>query len=184
MSRLSRVGTPRLGGRTKPGLRRLIPGVSSGLLIVLGVAGVLILAAPASAVGSYSNAYIADKALSYVGQWGGNATREAGRSGATGAYTMTPQAGDGQCRAFVNEIVWIASGHSQWTAGHGSGAFADFLYYGSEITDASRLVKGDIVQKYVSSKDLHTFIIVSRASGNTFNVVDSNWNYDLSLIHI
>jgi hypothetical protein len=29
-------------------------------------------------------------------------------------------------------------------------SFADFLYYGNEITDINQLVRGDIVQKYVS----------------------------------
>jgi len=146
------------------------------LVLSVVVLALMFVVAPARAVGAYDNALIADKALSYVGQWGGNATREAGRSGASGIYTTTPQPGDGQCPAFVNEIVWIVSGHTQWTAGHGSGAFADFLYYGNEITDINQLVRGDIVQKYVSPTDLHTFIIVSRASGNTFNVVDSNWS--------
>jgi len=115
------------------------------LVLCFALLGLLFLVPPAFAVGAYDNALIADKALSYVGQWGGNATREAGRSGTTGAYTTTPQTYDGQCRAFVNEIVWIASGHTQWVGG-GNGAFAAFLANGTAIGDINQLVKGDVVQ--------------------------------------
>ena len=108
---------------------------------------------PAAAVGSYDNAAIADYALARVGQWGG------------------------QCRQFVNDVVWAVSGGTQ-SIGGGNGAFPNLAANGIEITDINALVKGDVVQFENSPQFawLHTFIIVSRVSGNTFNVVDSNWD--------
>ena len=108
---------------------------------------------PAAAVGSYDNAAIADYALARVGQWGG------------------------QCRQFVNDVVWAVSGGTQ-SIGGGNGAFPNLAANGIEITDINALVKGDVVQFENSPVVawLHTFIIVSHASGNTFNVVDSNWD--------
>src|SRR5690349_8794383 len=91
-----------------------------------------------SSQASYANSAIADKALSYVGQWGGNACRDAHRSGLTGSTTTYPvkaskvnangtidpnYGGDGQCRAFVNCIVWMVSNHTQWLGGTYFGAF-------------------------------------------------------------
>lgn len=119
--------------------------------------------APAQASGNYDNASIADKALSYVGQWGGNACKDSQKPGDSG----------GQCKAFVNCIVWMASGGTQNVGG---GYFQPFLDNGGiEITDVDELIKGDIVQV---GEGVHTFIIVSRVSGSTFTVVDSNRNYD------
>jgi len=138
----------------------------------------------ANATGSYDNANIADIALRYVGQWGGNACADAHRSGLTGSTKVYPaQAvwdkkgrlvvmGDGQCKAFVNCIVWMASNYTQWVAG--SDYFRGYLDNGGvEITDISQLSKGDIVQV---GQGIHTFIIVGRRSDNVFNVVDSNHN--------
>jgi len=118
---------------------------------------------------------IADKALSYVNQWGGNACRDAHRSGLTGSTTSHPvqpkrdasgrvikdHEGDGQCRSFINCIVWMASGHTQWLGGMPGGTyFGAFLKAGgTEIKDANQLVEGDIVR---SGDGVHTFIIVKR----------------------
>ena len=52
-----------------------------GVVVAVLVALIGLGAPPASAVGNYNNANIADRALSYVGQWGG------------------------QCRAFVNKVI-------------------------------------------------------------------------------
>jgi hypothetical protein len=107
----------------------------------------------AQAVDSYNNAAIADAALAKVG-------------------TSNRQ----QCRPFVNDIVWSLSGHTQslYTGG-GSDYFSQFEAAGGvRITDFNALVMGDIVQKYVSSGDLHTWIIVSRDGDGLYWVVDSN----------
>src|SRR4051794_8888874 len=87
---------------------RMGTGQRRRLLSVLTVVGLLLgsiatTTAPATAIGGYSNAAIADTALNYVNQWGGNACNDAQKPGDSG----------GQCRAFVNCIVWMASGHSQ-----------------------------------------------------------------------
>jgi hypothetical protein len=122
-----------------------------------------------SALGTYNNAAIADKALAYVGQWGGKACNDAQKPGDSG----------GQCRAFVNCIVWMVSNHTQ--ALGGSDYFSDFAREGSqEITEISALAKGDIVQ--VGQGD-HTFIIVSKVSGSTFSVVDSNHDFNETVMN-
>ena len=125
---------------------------------------IFLTASPVKAVGGYDNAAIADKALTYVGQWGGNACNDAQKQGDSG----------GQCRAFVNCIVWMVSGHTQNLGG--SDYFQTFLNAGgTQITDITRLVKGDIVQV---GQGTHTFIIVGKVSASgssgTFGVVDSN----------
>ena len=162
-----------------------------GALLVFAVALMTALTTGSTAASrsqtSYANAAIADKALSYVGQWGGNACRNAHRSGLTGSATVYPVkaskvrsdgtidpnfGGDGQCRAFVNCIVWMVSSHTQWLGGT---YFGSFLQAGAkEITNVDQLAKGDIVQ---SGDGVHTFIIVRRVKGNVFNVVDSNHDY-------
>lgn len=87
----------------------------------------------ARSVAGYENAAIADKALTYVGQWGGNACSDAKRSGLTGRTSTYPVApkrdasgkavtdGDGQCRSFVNCIVWMVSNNAQWLGGKPDG---------------------------------------------------------------
>ena len=146
-----------------------------------------------SSQASYANAAIADRALTYVGQWGGNACRDAHRSGLTGSTTVYPVkaskvrsdgtidpnfGGDGQCRAFVNCIVWMVSSHTQWLGGT---YFGSFLQAGAkEIKSVNELVKGDIVQ---SGDGVHTYVIVKRLKGNVFNVVDSNHDYKETVLN-
>jgi hypothetical protein len=133
----------------------------------------------ALATNAYNNGAIADKALSYVGEWGGNACRDAQRSGMNGSGPY-PARHDGQCRAFVNCIVWMVSNHTQWLGGlygstYNGTYFAAFLRAGGiEINTVDALVKGDIVQV---GNGGHTVIVISRLSGNTFDVVDSNYGY-------
>ncbi|MEV0457310.1 FG-GAP repeat domain-containing protein [Catellatospora methionotrophica] len=119
---------------------------------VLVAAAVLIGDESASAVGSYDNAAIANLALSRLGQQGG------------------------QCKTFANNIVWEASGHTQWPAPGYSSGFA--AAGGVEVT-AATAAKGDIIQVGESdnASPLHTAIVVVNKGGNTFNVVDSNWNW-------
>jgi hypothetical protein len=124
---------------------------------------------PAQAVSTYNNATIADKALTYKGEWGGEACRDAHKLDQNG--TTVGGYNGGECRTFVNCVVFMASGGAQYPTG--SDYFQSFLNAGgTRIADISQLSKGDIVQ--VVWPSLHTFIIVRRVSGNTFNVVDSN----------
>jgi len=145
-----------------------VPAVS--LLTTATCAVVMMLtAAPALAVGSYNNAGIATTALRYVGQWGGNACRDAHKPGDSG----------GQCRAFVNCIVWMVSDHRQNLGGRDY--YQPFLSAGGQrIADIGQLSEGDIVQV---GEGVHTFIVVRKISVNatgigTFAVVDSNHEYN------
>jgi hypothetical protein len=159
-------------------LRRLVLGAAA-FSLALGCASILTAVAtanPALASGSYDNSLIAATALKYVGQWGGNACRDAGKLDANG--TTVGGYGAGQCRTFVNCVVYLASGRTQYPVG--PDYFTSFANAGgTEITDINNLTEGDIVQ---SGQGTHTFIIVSRVSvsgaSGTFNVVDSNHNND------
>lgn len=139
----------------------------AGLFVaVVPVLSAVFVSAPVGASSEYSNAAIADKALSYVGRKGGIACIDSRKPGDSG----------GQCRAFVNCIVWMTSGGTQNLGGGGGNYFRAFLRAGgTEIRSIDALQKGDIVQE---GHGRHTFIIVNRVAGNTFRVVDSNhkWN--------
>lgn len=124
--------------------------------------------APAFAVGSFSNAALADLALTYVGQWGGNAT------------AGTPDAGSGQCRAFANAIVARVSGGTMRIS-YGANEFTALIANGVEQSVGSAL-KGDVIQ-WPASVGLHTAIVVSNLGGGNFDVVDSNMNYDEIVRH-
>jgi len=126
----------------------------------------------ANSVVSYNNALIADMALGYVGQWGGEACRAAGKLDNGNIGSTVGGFGAGQCKTFVNCIVFLASNGGQYPVGVGGDYFQSFLNAGGqEITDIGSLVKGDIVQV---GQGIHTFIIVSKVSANKFNVADSN----------
>lgn len=155
--------------RLRPLLLAVTLVVTGTSLSVAASVAVAPMAAPAAAVGTYDNATIADKALTY---WSGSNTERA--SGAAACNdAQKPGDSGGQCRAFVNCIVWMASNHSQNLGG--ASYFQPFLAAGgTEITDVNQLSKGDIVQKYVSDSDLHTFVIVSKMTNGQYMVVDSN----------
>ena len=175
------------------GLSWRLVAVGSALVVTMSVAFALPAASyprgvSAHSVSSYANAAIADKALTYIGQWGGNACSDAKRSGLTGSQSSYPVApkrdasgkavtdGDGQCRSFVNCIVWMVSNHAQWLGGKPDGTyFGAFLKAGAtEIKSVGDLQTGDVVQ---SGDGIHTTIIVKRVSGNVFDVVDSNHDF-------
>lgn len=118
-----------------------------------------------SGSGSYDNGLIADTAKKYIGRDGGDACNDSKHI--SGDY-------GGECRAFVNCIISIVSGGSQ-NIGKSKDYFSALREYGQEITDINSLSKGDIVQEGNGSGFLHTFIIVNRRQGNSFNVVDSNF---------
>jgi hypothetical protein len=140
------------------------------VLMLVGAALITVVtSSPASAVAPYDNAAIADKALSY---WNGsNITRAPGSAACKDA--QKPGDSGGQCRAFVNCVVWMVSGHTQNLGG--TDYFQSFLNAGGmRITNTDSLAKGDIVQ---IGQGTHTFIIVSKVSAGQYMVVDSNhWN--------
>jgi hypothetical protein len=162
-------------------------------------------ATPAGA--PYDNALVAKTALRYVGRWGGEACADAHRSGETASTNVYPtypagtsaanpprvgakinpaNGGDGQCRSFVNCILWLASGKTQWVGLAPTDYFYAFTHPsgggspGVEITDVSQLAEGDIVQQGVDANaaNLHTFIVVKPLGSGSFDVVDSNYKHD------
>ena len=127
------------------------------LLVVVLTTGAVLAALgsgePAGAVGSYNNAAIADRALTFVDQPGG------------------------QCWQFVRDVVHHVSGGCQDINAQSGNYFQHLEGAGGDrITDVNALSKGDVVQ--IGANGGHTFIIVSRVGGNTFNVVDSNHAYN------
>lgn len=149
-------------------VRQRLAVLAGVLAATMPVMATVAMPATVGAAGEYVNASIADKALEYVGQWGGEACIDSRKPGDSG----------GQCRSFVNCVVWMASNGTQNLGGRDY--FRTFLAAGAqEIASIDELQKGDIVQE---GQGRHTFIIVSRVSGNVFNVVDSNhrWNEKVS----
>jgi hypothetical protein len=144
-------------------------------LAVVAASAVLTAAPPdAQAAGLYSNASIADRALRYVGQWGGEACRAAGKLDNHNTGRTVGGYGAGQCKTFVNCVVWLASGGTQYPAGGYSSGFK--AAGGIEVTRGTA-VKGDIIQVGESNTAsvLHTAIVVQNKGGGVFNVVDSNF---------
>lgn len=128
----------------------------------------------ASALGSYDNARIADIALGYLGRWGAAACVDAGRSGATGGAPLGDgHNADSECRAFVNCIVRLASGNTQWPAS--GGYYAGFTNAGGMEVSGDSAVKGDIIQVRGDGSG-HTAIVVANLGGGLFDVVDSNYD--------
>lgn len=145
------------------------------LRAVLSVlAGAAVLAAvsvghptPAFAASGVDNAAIANKALAYNGQFGGNACADANKSG----YT---DAADGQCRTFVNCVIKIATGLN---VAYGSEDYQRaFREQGGQPISRTGGMRGDIIQY---GNGGHTAIILSNRDNNgTYQVVDSNFNHD------
>lgn len=139
------------------------------LMVILLVMGVCTAsfspggATRADAAGSFDNGTIADVALRYVGAWGGTACRDAGRTGG------------GQCKSFVNCVVWMAG--RVWPA---PGYHTGFQNAGGVEVSASAATKGDVIQVGNSDNDspLHTAIVVANLGGGRFDVVDSNWAWN------
>jgi hypothetical protein len=123
----------------------------------------------ASRTGAYDNALIAETALRYVGRWGGEACRDAGKLDNGNTGRTVGGYGAGQCRTFVNCILWLVSGGTQYPTGTYFQSFFDAG--GKEVKKESDLAKGDIVQW---GNGLHTYIIVGHLHDDVFNVVDSN----------
>ena len=137
---------------------------------VLLVATILLLVVPATSLflpisrETYAqnpdvcNDTIADIAVGYDGQWGG------------------------QCKAFVYNVDHEAGGSL------GTGYRQCYLDEGVEISWSSA-VRGDIIQLNKDSDPetyytgMHTAIVLQNYGNGTFQVVDSNWNWD-EIVHI
>ncbi|NUP49365.1 MAG: hypothetical protein HOW97_18965 [Catenulispora sp.] len=120
---------------------------------------------PKAGAGHFDNALIATTALTYVGRWGGQACLDA------------HQDATGQCREFVNCVVYLATGGKIWPVDGGGDYQASFAAAGGVPVAAADAAEGDIIQigDSDSSNPLHTAIVVENKGNGTFTVVDSNW---------
>ncbi|MFD0632021.1 hypothetical protein ACFQ9X_10790 [Catenulispora yoronensis] len=120
---------------------------------------------PKAGAGKFDNALIATTALTYVGRWGGQACLDA------------HQDATGQCREFVNCVVYLATGGKIWPVDGGGNYQASFANAGAVPVAAGDATVGDIIQigDYDSSSPLHTAIVLVNKGNGAFTVVDSNW---------
>lgn len=104
---------------------------------------------------------VADLALLYDGQWGGKACEAAhlGVNGYVGGYS------GGQCRQFVNCLVYRASWHAY------NPASANYSFAGATQISGASATRGDIIQ---NGRGIHTAIILQNLGGGKYVVVDSN----------
>jgi hypothetical protein len=118
-----------------------------------------------------TNSAIADKALTYVGRWGGAACVDAGFSGATGGVPLgDADNADGECRAFVNCIVKMTTGQN---VAFGNDDYQRaFREGGGQPISPEGGMKGDIIQV---GNGIHTAIVVANLGARTYQVVDANW---------
>lgn len=121
----------------------------------------------AQAVGSYDNAKVADKALSYLDKHAVKACQDAGKPD-----------GD-QCKQFVNCILFMVGGQYPVDPDYQRGFK---ISGGTEITSTDA-AKGDVIQYGSNDSDargghLHTAIVVENRGNNQFTVVDANFHYD------
>jgi hypothetical protein len=118
--------------------------------------------APATATATIGNR-VADLAITYQGRWGGDACIDAGlgSGGRVGGYS------GGQCRQFVNCLVWRASGRRI------NPASPDYSFSGASRVSFADARRGDIIQYGIGG---HTAIVLQNLGRNTFQVVDSNWS--------
>jgi hypothetical protein len=110
---------------------------------------------------------------SYVGRWGGDICKDAGRSGYWGG-SPGGRVYDGQCKAALNCVVFLASGGRTWPAG--------WTYAGAQVVSdpAANARRGDIMQKGIG---VHTAIVLDNLGNGRYRVVDSNygWNERVSI---
>ncbi len=116
---------------------------------------------------TYANAANADVALRYLNRWGGQACADTGK----------PSEFGGQCKQFVNCVVWLASRGTVWLGG---GYQAPFIVAGGVLIPLDQAMRGDIIQLVgpdpnVSYAGIHTAIVVGYLTAGSYEVVDSNF---------
>ncbi|MFN8017317.1 MAG: hypothetical protein U0P45_04245 [Acidimicrobiales bacterium] len=106
---------------------------------------------------------IADLGLTYVGGSGKQACIDSGQSsnGIVGGYS------GGQCRQFVNCLLYRASWHRY------TGAASDYSFPGATKVSATTATRGDIIQYGIGG---HTAVILRNDGAGKFLVVDSNYS--------
>jgi hypothetical protein len=120
---------------------------------------------PKAGAGHFDNALIATTALVYAGRWGGQACLDA------------HQYATGQCREFVDCVVYLATGGKIWPVDGGGSYQASFAAAGAVPVAAADAAEGDIIQigDHDDSSPLHTAIVLENRGNGTFTVVDSNF---------
>lgn len=113
---------------------------------------------------------VADLALLYDGQWGGEACEGAhlGANGYVDGYS------GGQCRQFVNCLIYRASWHSY------NPTSPNYSFTGAIQISGSSATRGDLIQV---GQGIHTAIILQNLGGGTYVVVDSNYESD-EIVHV
>ena len=133
-----------------------------GTLFIIAIYAYLLSKSPqVQATGNYQNAELADHALTFVGQHASKACRG------------VPTIANGECKTFVNCIVYAVSGRTQRTY---PGYHEGFRNAGGVSVNRSDTVRGDIIQVGNSDleRPLHTAIVLHRNGDGSFRVVDSN----------
>jgi hypothetical protein len=121
---------------------------------------------PAHAVGTYNNYELANHAATFIGRNGGDAC----------LYTGQTNLANGQCKTFVDCIVYAVSGRAQITYPGYNEGFRDAG--GIEVARDSATI-GDIIQVLPGIGMLqHTAIIAGIGVDGSFSVIDSNWDYN------
>ena len=113
---------------------------------------------------------VADLALLYDGQWGGKACEGAhlGKNGYVAGYS------GGQCRQFVNCLIYRASWHRY------NPTSPDYSFTGAAQISGSSAVRGDLIQV---GQGVHTAIVLQNLGGGKYVVVDSNYGYN-EIVHV
>ncbi len=137
--------------------KRILP-LQILLIVLIQIVGIALPKAAYAA--SYNNSTIADLGLKHVGE------------------------NYGECWTFVRDMIYQASGHTQdISAAAGGGDYFAHLANtgGMQITDVTKLAKGDVVQ--MGHFGGHTFIIVGMMSDGTFDVIDANHDWAGTVMH-
>ena len=112
----------------------------------------------------------ADLALLYDGQWGGKACEGAhlGTNGYVAGYS------GGQCRQFVNCLIYRASWHRY------NPTSPDYSFTGAAQISGSSATRGDLIQV---GNGIHTAIVLQNLGSGKYVVVDSNYGYN-EIVHV
>lgn len=127
----------------------------------------ILVPARAHGIGNYNNYELVNHARKFVGGHGSEACK----------YTGQINLADGQCKTFVDCIIYAVSGRTQVTY---PGYHEGFSRAGGQEISRNNTAIGDIIQVLPSSYGMiqHTAIISSINADGSFRVIDSNWDYD------
>lgn len=154
--------------------RRRLAAVAVASTMLAGVLTPITIASTAhAAVGSYDNASLADKALTYYHVDSNGIAVGQGTAACADAH----QSGGDQCKQFANCIVYMVSGGTQWPVDPGLNYQRSYTDAGGVAVTAANAVKGDIIQQgtYDTTDAMHTAIVINNNHDGSFQVVDANY---------